>query len=109
MIAPTVGSLIKHIARCSAEHYVDKFENNFIEYVGGIASVIYFSGPAAAKPAVQVLVNAYHELGLNIFLRSQLTSSHVNTLHMFVLITGASLEHSGENESLKILEQSGAR
>lgn len=101
-------SLVEHSRRTSAEHYVNQFENHFNEYVGGIASVIFLNGTTtAAKPMIQALVNSYHELGRSISPLTVPTSSHFNTLQMFVLITGASLEHSGEDESLKIIEQAG--
>ncbi|MBB5610584.1 MULTISPECIES: hypothetical protein [unclassified Janthinobacterium] len=101
-------TLSEHLKRTSAESYVERFENEFDNYVGGIASVIALSGTAAARPSIQALVNAYHDLGR---IPSPLTvpsPAHFSTLQMFVLITGASLAHSGEDESLKILELGGA-
>jgi len=93
-----------HTRRLAAQEYVDQFEHHFENYVGGVASVIHLRGDAAfAKPIIQTLVNAYHDLGIAIT-PLRLPSAHLNTLHMFVLITGASLEHSGEDESLNILK-----
>ncbi|MCU6501995.1 hypothetical protein LPN04_29805 [Rugamonas sp. A1-17] len=101
-------SLAEHLQRMDAESHVERFENEFLEYVGGIASVIVLSDTAAtAKPSIQALVNSYHDLGREIS-PLYMTASHYNTLRMFVALTGAQLEHSGENESLKILEQANA-
>ena len=100
------STLAEHLKRTSAESYVDRFENEFDNYVNGIASVIVLNGAtAAAKPAIQALVNAYHDLGKSPSPLTVPSSAHFNTLQMFILITGASLAHSGEDESLKILEQ----
>ncbi|WP_373991913.1 hypothetical protein [Duganella sp. BuS-21] len=102
-------SLAEHSERLSAEAYVDRFENHLEDYVGDVASVIVLSGTAAAaKHSIQALVNAYHDLGRKISPLTAQTPAHFNILQMFVLITGASLEHSGQNEGLKILEQAGA-
>lgn len=95
----------QHARRLAAESYVDRFENRFEDYVGGVATVIHLHGSAtAARPTIQALVNAYHDLGREVS-PLHLSPSHFNTLRMFVLITGASLEHSGEDEGLNIIKQ----
>ncbi len=101
-------SLAEHHQRMNAESHVEQFENEFLEYVGEIASLIVQGGTAtAAKPSIQALVNSYHDLGREISPIS-MSSSHHNTLLMFVALTGAKLEHSGENETLNNLEQANA-
>jgi hypothetical protein len=83
----------------SAQAYINRFENSFEEYVNQLAGIIASAGSVAAKPAVQALVNAYHEMGKEI----GGCTPHFNTLMMFIKITGASLERSEENENLNIL------
>ncbi|MBS0351603.1 MAG: hypothetical protein JSR33_10565, partial [Proteobacteria bacterium] len=77
--------------------------NSFEDYVDELGGIIATVGPVKAKPVVQALINAYHELRKGI---EAYRIPHFNTLMMFIKITGASLEHSGENESLKILQSS---
>ena len=92
-----------YIRTQSAQTYIDRFENSFEDYVDELGGIITTAGPAAAKPVVQALINAYHELGKEI---GVYCIPHFNTLMMFIRITGASLEHSGENENLNILRSS---
>lgn len=87
----------------SAQTYIDRFENSFEDYVDELGGIIATAGTVAAKPIVQALINAYHELGKEI---NAYRVPHFNTLMMFIKITGASLEHSGKNESLSILQSS---
>lgn len=87
----------------SAQHYIDRFENSFEDYVDELAGIVATANPELLRPAVQALINAYHELGKEI---SPIYIPHFNTLMMFVKITGARLEHSGENENLTILRSS---
>ncbi|SDG83474.1 MULTISPECIES: hypothetical protein [unclassified Duganella] len=99
-----MSTAINAYGKHDAEYYVDWFENRFEEYVGDFARVIVLNGQATVgRPMIQALVNAYHDLGYGIT-PLRLSPAHINTLHMLVLITGASLEHSGENEGLNILE-----
>jgi hypothetical protein len=84
-------------------HYINNFENNFVKWVEGLSGIVAAGGEVQdMRPAVQTLVNAYHEEkgGLG-----PVEAPNFNTLHLFISISGASKDHSGENESLKILEQ----
>jgi hypothetical protein len=85
----------------SATAYIERFESRFEEYVNDLAGVFDESGPEAAKPAVQALVNAYHDLCKGV---GPVEVRNYNTLVMLVTITGATLERSSENESLNILK-----
>lgn len=99
-------SFAENSRRMSAEHTVDRFENHFNVYIGEVADIIILGGAAsAAKNVIQLLVNSYHDLGRIISPLTLPTPSHFSTLKMFVLITGANLQHSGDDESLKILQQ----
>lgn len=85
----------------SATAYIERFESRFEEYVNELAGLYYVSGPEAAKPAVQALVNAYHDLYKG---TCPVQVRNYNTLMMLVKITGATPERSSENESLNILK-----
>lgn len=93
--------LHEHIHIESAKAYIEKFESSFDEYVDSLAGIIITSGPETAKSVVQALVNSYHDLGKGV---GPLEIPHFNTLMMLAKITGATLEHSTENESLNILK-----
>ncbi len=93
-------SLLEHFRVMGADNIIDEFENNFENYIDGLSLLIVMGGIEKIKPVIQSLVNAYHE-------RKEGCSPiqpHYNTLMMLVKITGASLKHSGENESQKIME-----
>jgi hypothetical protein len=87
-------------------YYINKFENNFVEWVEGLSRIFTSKGEGEGevqdmRPAVQTLVNAYHEEkgGLG-----PVEVPNFNTLSLFISISGASKEHSLNNESLKNLE-----
>lgn len=83
-------------------HYINNFENNFVEWVEGLSRIVAAGGEVQdMRPEVQALVNAYHEEKSGL---GPVEAPNFNTLHLFISISGASKDHSGENESLKNLE-----
>ncbi|MBC3883759.1 hypothetical protein [Undibacterium griseum] len=85
----------------AAHSYISRFEEDFATYIDEIASIIVQTDPSAGKHPIQALVNAYHDLGKTL---GPTEIPNFNTLTMLVRITGATMEHSGQNESLAILE-----
>jgi len=93
--------LHNHIQIESVKAYIESFESSFEAYVDRLAGIVITSGPEAARPEIQALVNAYHDSGKGV---GPVEIPNFNTLVMLAQITGASLERSSENESLNILK-----
>ena len=84
------------------EHYIESFEGGFSTWVEDKARVVTSGNNVKdLKAPVQALVNAYHDEkgGLD-----PVQIPNFNTLQLFILVSGASKSHSGENESLNILD-----
>lgn len=82
--------------------YINSFEEDFETWVNQKSSIaIGEFGAETLKPAVQALVNEYHEVK-GAF--SPVDIPNFNTLKFFVSFSGASEEHSNQNESIKILD-----
>ncbi len=83
-------------------NYINDFEKNFVEWVEGLSRIVAAGGEVQdMRSTIQALVNAYHEENNGL---DPAEVPNFNTLYLFISISGASNEHSGENENLKILE-----
>ena len=83
------------------KYYIDKFEQHFSDWVESLSAVIASGGDLALlKSPVQALVNAYCEKNGSL---SPVQIPKFNTLKFFIIVSGASDQHSGKNESLEIL------
>ncbi len=82
------------------KHYIQKFEEHFSEWVEDLSKIITSGGDISLlKSPVQALVNAYHEKFGSL---SPVEIPKFNTLQFFIIVSGASDQHSGKNESLEI-------
>lgn len=82
-------------------HYIQKFEEDFSDWVEDLSKIVTAGGDfSQLKSPVQALVNAYHEKFGSL---SPVEIPKFNTLKFFIMVSGASDQHSGKNESLEIL------
>ncbi len=96
-------TFIESLRNLENKRTIERFEKKFPEWVDEICGVVAKNKRfERLKPIVQLLVNAYHEEKGGI---DPIKVRNFNTLKVFISISGASENHSGENEGLNILEE----
>jgi hypothetical protein len=90
------------VKEASDLYYIERFEDNFEEWIEGLSRIVASGGDLKdLKSPVQAVVNAYHDVKGGL---SPVDVRNLNTLKLFVLVSGASENHSGSYESLNMQE-----